>query len=253
MLLFVSVVLDLIPNLYYNLRVLCWISNKEVNMQKYVELISKVSLFSNIKIDDIPSLLDLMGAKVIEFQKDESIFREGEPVEFAGIILSGSAELRKEDYHGNRSLLQTLSEGQMFGEALCCTEAETLPVGIYAAENTIILFFDCKGIMGDRLLSSPYYSTVLKNLLHIIAQKNLVLRAKINLLSKRTTREKLMAYLLSESKKAGKNEFIIPFDRQRLADYLGVERSAMSAEISKLRNDGVITANKNHFSIIKYE
>ncbi len=222
-------------------------------MQKYIDLISKVSLFSNIKFDDIPEALDLMGAKVTEFQKNEPIFREGEPVKVAGIILKGSAELRKEDYHGNRSLLQTLYTGQMFGEALCCTEAETLPVGIYAAENTIILFFDCKGIMGDRLVNSTYHSTILKNLLHIIAQKNLILRAKINLLSKRTTREKIMAYLLSESKKAGKNEFDIPLDRQRLADYLGVERSAMSAEISKLRRDGIITANKNHFSIIKYE
>ena len=222
-------------------------------MKKYLELISKASLFSNIKSDDVPSVLKLIGAKVIEFKKDESIFREGEPVEVAGIILKGSAELRKEDYHGNRSLLQTLYTGQMFGEALCCTEAETLPVGIYAAENTIILFFDCKGIMEDSLIKSPYYSTVLKNLLHIIAQKNLILRSKINLLSKRTTREKIMAYLLSESKRAGRNEFQIPFDRQRLADFLGVERSAMSAEISKLRSDGVITANKNHFCIIKYE
>lgn len=220
-------------------------------MEKYIELISKISLFSNIKSDDIPNVLDLMGAKAREFSKDEPIFREGEPVEVAGVILSGSAELRKEDYHGNRSLLQTLYMGQMFGEALCCTEAETLPVGIYAAENSIILFFDCKGIMGTRLLQSPYYSTILKNLLHIIAQKNLILRAKINLLSKRTTREKIMAYLLSESKRAGKNEFQIPFDRQRLADYLGVERSAMSAEISKLRRDGIITAEKNKFCILK--
>lgn len=222
-------------------------------MQKYLGLVSKISLFSNIKESDIPDVLRQMGARVNEFEKDEPIFSEGEPVEVAGIILSGSAELRKEDYHGNRSLIQTLTQGQMFGEALCCTEAETLPVGIYAAENCVILLFDCKGVMGDRLLKSPYYSTILKNLLHIIAQKNLILRAKINLLSKRTTREKIMAYLLSESKKAGKSEFDIPFDRQRLADYLGVERSAMSAEISKLRRDGIISANKNHFCIIKYE
>jgi len=222
-------------------------------MQKYLDLIGNISLFSNINQSDIPDVLRQMGARVNEFEKDEPIFSEGEPVEVAGIILSGSAELRKEDYHGNRSLIQTLTQGQMFGEALCCTEAETLPVGIYAAENCVILFFDCKGIMGDRLLKTPYYSTILKNLLHIIAQKNLTLRAKINLLSKRTTREKIMAYLLSESKKAGKREFDIPFDRQRLADYLGVERSAMSAEISKLRRDGIISANKNRFCIIKYE
>jgi CRP-like cAMP-binding protein len=94
------------------------------------------------------------------------------------------------------------------------------------------------------------YGQFMRNLLQEISEKNLFLRRKITLLSKRTTREKIMEFLLSESKKAGKSEFYIPYDRQQLADFLGVERSAMSAEISKLRADGVISARKNHFKIL---
>ncbi len=222
-------------------------------MLQYIELLYEISLFSDIPKQKIPEVLTYIGANIVKFEKGQVIFREGEPVEKAGIILSGSAELRKEDYHGNRSLLQTLQAGQMFGEALCCTDADILPVGIYAAEKCTVMLFDCKGIIGERAKNFEYQPLLLKNLLHIIAQKNLTLRAKINLLSKRTTREKIMAYLLSESKNAGKREFDIPYDRQQLADFLGVERSAMSAEIGKLRRDGIISANKNHFSIINYD
>ncbi|MEE1279309.1 MAG: Crp/Fnr family transcriptional regulator [Oscillospiraceae bacterium] len=222
-------------------------------MHQYLELLYDISLFSDIPKQKIPEVLTYIRANIVKYEKGQVIFREGEPVEKAGIILSGSAELRKEDYHGNRTLLQTLQEGQMFGEALCCTDADILPVGIYAAEKCAALLFDCKGIIEEDTKKFEYQSLLLKNLLLIIAQKNLVLRAKINLLSKRTTREKIMAYLLAESKKAGKSEFDIVYDRQQLADYLGVERSAMSAEIGKLRRDGVISAHKKHFSIIKYE
>lgn len=221
-------------------------------MQQYLELIEGLSLFSGISKADIPKLLSLINASVVTYEKNQPIFREGERVEKAGIILFGKAELRKEDYHGNRSLLQIMPQGQMFGEALCCTEVEILPVGIYAAEKCTVLLFDCKQIIKGSL-KNDFQPILLKNLLIIIAQKNLNLRAKINLLSKRTTREKIMAYLLSESKRIGEREFDIPLDRQQLADYLGVERSAMSAEISKLRRDGIISANKKHFCIIKYD
>lgn len=222
-------------------------------MHKYFELIRKIPLFSDIPYEKIPDALSYIRATVIKFEKGKAIFREGEPVNRAGIILSGRAELRKEDYHGNRSLLQTLNAGEMFGEALCCTDADTLPVGIYSAEDCVVLFFDCKGIIEEDINGFDFQQILLKNLLIIIAQKNLFLRAKINLLSKRTTREKIMAYLLSEYKRTGKKEFDIPYDRQQLADFLGVERSAMSAEIGKLRRDGIISANKSHFCIIKYE
>lgn len=222
-------------------------------MEKYIDLISKTPLFEGIPQNKIIPVLTCIGGRVATYEKDEAIFSEGEPVKQAGIILSGEAQIRKEDYHGNRSLIQTLPTGQMFGEALCCIEADTVPVGIYAAENCKILLFDCKGIMCDCVKNFEYQSQLLKNLLFIIAHKNLTLRAKINLLSKRTTREKIMAYLLSESKKIGSKEFCIPFDRQQLADYLGVERSAMSTEIGKLCREGIIHTNKNHFCIIKEE
>ncbi len=222
-------------------------------MQQYLDLISQNSLFIGIPKEMIPQVLSYLNATVVNFNKNEAVFREGEPTAKAGIILSGILELRKEDYHGNRSLIQTLDVGEMFGEALCCTQTEILPVGIYAAEKCSVMFFDCNSILTQEQNNLKFTHILIKNLLSIIAKKNLALRAKINLLSKRSTKEKIMAFLLSEAKKAGKNEFYIQYDRQQLADYLGVDRSAMSAEIGKLCRQNVISTHKNHFTIINLD
>lgn len=217
-------------------------------MEQYISLIEKVPLFEGIPQNKIPDVLSALNSSVHSFEKGRPIFREGDAVTQAGIVLCGRVEILKEDYHGNRNLISVLTEGQLFGEALCCTEAEVQPFEIVAAEQSKILLFDCKAVMADT--SFEYYGQFMRNLLQEIAEKNLILRRKITLLSKRTTREKIMEFLLTESKRAGKSEFDIPYDRQQLADFLGVDRSAMSAEISKLRADGVISARKNHFVIL---
>ncbi len=219
-------------------------------MEKYLNLIENMPIFKGIDKKDISLILLKIGARVVNFKKDEVIFAEGEKVLEAGVVLLGKAQIIKEDYKGNRNIISWLEKGQMFGEALCCTETDILPVGIYSAEETAVLLFNLKPIIENNI-TERYTVQFLKNLLEIIAAKTLNLRAKINIISRRTTREKIMAYLLSESKRAEKNEFIIPFDRQGLADFLGVERSAMSAEISKLCKEGIILTNKSQFKILK--
>lgn len=217
-------------------------------MDQYIPLIEKVPLFAGIPQNKITQVLSALKASIQSFEKGRPIFREGDAVTQAGVVLEGRVEILKEDYHGNRTLISVLSEGELFGEALCCTETEIQPFEIVSAEQSKILLFDCKAVMADT--SFEYYGQFMRNLLQEIAEKNLVLRRKITLLSKRTTREKIMEFLLTESKRAGKSEFDIPYDRQQLADFLGVDRSAMSAEISKLRRDGVIFAHKKRFIIL---
>ncbi len=217
-------------------------------MERYLGLIEKVPLFTGIPKNKITDVLYALKASVQSYEKGRPIFREGDAVTQAGIVLDGRVEIMKEDYHGNRTLISVLSKGELFGEALCCTETEIQPFEIVSAEQSKILLFDCKAVMADTPFE--YYGQFMRNLLQEIAEKNLVLRRKITLLSKRTTREKIMEFLLTESKRAGKSEFDIPYDRQQLADFLGVDRSAMSAEISKLRRDRVISAHKNHFIIL---
>ena len=217
-------------------------------MEQYLTLIEKVPLFAGIPKNKITDVLSALKARVRSFEKGRTIFGEGDAVTEAGIVLSGKVDILKEDYHGNRNLISVLNEGELFGEALCCTEAEIQPFEIVASVNSLILLFECKTVMEDT--SFEYYGQFMRNLLQEIAEKNLTLRRKITLLSKRTTREKIMEFVLSESKRAGGSEFDIPYDRQQLADFLGVDRSAMSVEISKLRADGVISARKNHFKIL---
>ena len=217
-------------------------------MEQYLGFIEKVPLFRGIPKNKIPDVLSALRASVHKYEKGRTIVEEGDAVTLAGIVLSGKVDILKEDYHGNRNLISVLNNGELFGEALCCTETEIQPFEIVAAEDSIILLFECKTVMQDAAFE--YYGQFMRNLLQEIAEKNLVLRQKITLLSKRTTREKIMEFLLSQSKRAGKSDFTIPYDRQQLADFLGVDRSAMSAEISKLRRDGVITACKNHFKIL---
>ncbi len=217
-------------------------------MQQYLAFIEKVPLFYGIPKNKIPDVLGALKATVHKYEKGKTIVEEGSAVTMAGIVLAGKLDILKEDYHGNRNLISVLNVGELFGEALCCTETELQPFEIVAAEDCLILFFECKTVMQDAAFE--YYGQFMRNLLQEISEKNLFLRQKITLLSKRTTREKIMEFLLSESKRAGNCEFDIPYDRQQLADFLGVERSAMSAEISKLRADGIITARKNHFKIM---
>ncbi len=220
------------------------------SMQNHIDLIAKAPFFNGVKIEDFTRTLDYLNAQISRFQKDEPIFTEGEAVTRAGIILSGQAQIRIVDYNGNSNILAQLPSGEMFGEALCSIEADELPVSIFASEPCEVLFFDSKKLMDIEKNDFDLKPLLVKNLLLIVSAKALRLRAKINILSQRTTREKIMAYLLMESKSCGKKEFTIKLDRQQLADFLGVERSAMSAELSRLKKDGIIETRKSYFKIL---
>lgn len=219
-------------------------------MEKYLNIIEKMPLFFGIPREKLSNVLSSLNARVEVCEKGKTVFREGDEASLAGIVLWGSVQILEEDYYGNRNLISLLSSGQLFGEALCCTEAENYPFYIVAAEKSAILLFECKSVMSNSCCPFDYCEQFMRNLLQIISQKSLLLRHKITLLSKRTTREKIMEFLLAESKRAGNNEFNISYDRQQLADFLGVDRSAMSAEISKLRKSGTIEVHKNHFKIL---
>lgn len=221
-------------------------------MEKYIYIIEKLPLFSGISKENIAEVLLYLNADVKKYIKGQTISNEGDKVKKAGIILSGKVHVLEEDYYGNRNLISALTQGELFGEALCCTDAEIFPYYVTAAEDCEVLLFDCKTLMSQTNCSLSCCGKFMQNLLQIISQKSLTLRYKITLLSKRTTRDKIMEYLLLESKKAGKSDFQISHNRQELADYLGVDRSAMSTEIGKLQKEGIIKTHKKHFIILKY-
>lgn len=217
-------------------------------MSRYNSKLHTVSLFDGIPEDEALRELKNMGADVSDYQKNNCIIREGEKIDRFGIVVSGSVRVEHTDASGNRNIISNVSRGRLFGASAVLSGSE-FPNGVYANE-------DCRVILLRRdVLSSPcgkskYHHRLVLNVLGCIAQSNMLLGEKIEVLSKRTTRERLMTFLRHEAEKQGKREFDISFDRQGLADYLCVERSALSAEIGRMRTDGLIEAHRSHFKLL---
>ncbi|MGN0506879.1 MAG: Crp/Fnr family transcriptional regulator [Lachnospiraceae bacterium] len=220
-------------------------------MNAYPEVLKQCPLFSGITEDELNELLLCLDAKTVTASKDETVFIEGEPADRIGIVLSGSVHVIKEDYYGNRSLVGMAGPSEVFAEVFSCAEAKVFPVNVIAASDARLLLLDSRRILSVCGTACPFHNRLIANLLRIVATKSLMLRQKLEITSKRSTREKLLAFLLAEAKKQNSSEFTIPYDRQALADYLGVERSAMSAELSKLRREGVLECRKNHFLLLQ--
>lgn len=219
-------------------------------MKKYFGILRKCSLFNNIEDENLISMLGCLGATVKAYGKKEIIIEEGENARYIGIVLSGSAQIVKIDYFGNRSIVSNLEPSEMFAESFACAEVEAIPINVIANEQSEIMLIDCNLVMHPCSNGCIFHQQIIFNLMKIMAIKNIMFHQKIEITSERTTREKLMAYLMLQAKKWKSNSFQIPFDRQELADYLQVERSGLSAEISKMRKEGIIKSNKKYFELL---
>ena len=218
-------------------------------MKKYFEILRKCSLFDQIEDENLIRLLGCLGARVQEFDKKYTIIAEGNPAKYIGIVLSGSAQIIQVDYYGNRSILSIIEPAQVFAEAFACAEIRSIPVAVIANEPCEVMLIDCNHILHICTQNCGFHQQLIFNLMKDLAAKIIAFHQKIEIISKRSTREKLMAYLMFQSKKTGSNSFDIPFDRQELADYLEVDRSGLSAEISKLRNEGILESHRKHFEL----
>ncbi len=214
------------------------------------ENIKNCPLFDEINDDQLSILLECINAKDVRFRKNQSVFLEGDPARFIGIVLSGSVQVVLEDYFGNRNIIAIIEPGQLFGEAFACASVKNLPVSVTAVCDSEIMLIESERIITQCEKLCTFHNRIIHNLLHIVADKNLKLNQKIQFTSRRTTKEKLMAFLMYQAKIAKSSSFYISYDRQQLADYLGVERSAMAAEISKLRSEGTIECRKNYFKLL---
>ena len=195
-------------------------------------------------------MLTCLNAKVIHFNKGETKIEEGSSARDVGIVLSGSVQIIKIDFYGNRSIISKIESAQLFGESFACADIVSVPISVIASENSEIMLIDCKRITKTCCNACEFHNQIIINLLQIMAMKNIFFNQKAEITSKRTTREKLLAYLEQQAKINNSNSFSIPFDRQELADYLEVDRSGLSAEISKLRKEGLLECKKSNFRLI---
>lgn len=212
--------------------------------------LSKYMLFRGMNEDEIKEALGLCEAKERTYEKDETILYAGDKTAYMGIVLDGSVTVESNDMWGNRTILSHVGKGQYFAETYALLENEPLLVDVSANEDCLILFLKIHEITGD---DKAWEGKLLANLLMISAHKNLHLSGRSFHTSPKSIRGRVMSYLNSVSLKTGNREFDIPFDRQQLADYLNVERTALSKELGKMQKDGYFTVRKNHFVIMKNE
>lgn len=219
-------------------------------MKDFFDILRECPLFDRIGDESLKEMLGCLNAKERSYKKGDAVFAEGDKAKYLGIVLEGSVQLVRVDYYGNRSILANIDPPQLFGEAFACAGLKSLPVDAVAAADTKILLLDAQRIARPCGNACPCHGQTILNLLHIVAKKNLVLHQKIEITSKRSTREKLMTYLLLQAKNAKSHTFTVPYDRQELADYLEVDRSGLSAEISKLRNEKVLECRRSTFTLL---
>ena len=220
-------------------------------MENLSPVLQNCPLFDGIQKEDLTGMLGCLGARQIRPRKGDTIFREGDGTRFVGVVLSGTVYLVREDYYGNRSILIHIGPTQIFGEAYAFSGTESLPVSVVAEEDSHILLLDSRRITTCCANACEFHNQVIYNLLRLVSTNNLRLHQKIRIISQRTTREKLMAYLVHRAKELGSSSFTVPYDRQALADYLEVDRSGLSAEISKLRREGILDCQRSHFHLLK--
>ena len=219
-------------------------------MQKYIHVLRQTRLFAGISEDEIAAMLDCLQAKVRRYKKGEYIFRQGEHPEHVTVVTEGSLHIQNNDHWGNRSIVNTVSVGEVFGEAYAAPDSGAMPNDVVAVEDSAVLFLDVKKLLTVCSSGCKFHTLVIQNMFFSISEKNRRLMQKLGHISKRSTREKLISFLSEEAKRQGSKSFAIPFNRQQLADYLSVDRSAMSNELCKMRDEGLLIFEKNKFTLL---
>ncbi|MCI6153061.1 Crp/Fnr family transcriptional regulator [Fusobacterium perfoetens] len=219
-------------------------------MKDFLEIIKKSELFYSLNDKEIEILFECLQVKIKDFDKEKYIFKSGDKISEIGLVLSGKVHIINEDYWGNRNIIYEIKESEIFGEAFACTQ-NILPVSVISIQKSKVMFIDFNRITKTCSFTASVREILIRNLAIILSKNNIILTSKIEHMSKRNTREKLLSYLSEQANIAKSSKFSIPFNRQQLADYLCIDRSAMSSELSKLKSEGIIKYKKEQFELLK--
>ena len=214
---------------------------------KRSELQATTPLFNGLKPEEIDTMLGCLAARERRYRKGARIHRMGDVITTVGLVLEGGVRIESVDVWGNVSILGVKGVGGMFGEAYAAVPDEPLMVDVVAAEDTTVLFLNLAKVLVTCSHACPHHSRTSTNMTAIIARQSLALSRRILHVAPKTIRGKVLAYLSDIAERTGRDEFDIPFDRQQLADYLGVDRSALSAELSRMQKAGLIETRRSHF------
>ena len=219
-------------------------------MKKYISVLKKTKLFAGVAEEEIAAMLPCLDARLREYKKGEFVFREGERLTRLAVLVCGGLHIQRDDYWGNRTLVNRVAAGEMFGEAYIAPESGAIPNDVVATEESAVILFDVQKMLTVCSSACRFHATIVQNLFFAISEKNRSLMQKLGHMSRRSTREKLISYLSEEAKKQNSATFFIPFNRQQLADFLSVDRSAMSNELCKMRDEGLLEFERNAFKLL---
>lgn len=216
-------------------------------MEEFLSTIRSAPLFSGVSEAELTAMLACLKAEKKDFPKEAFVLRAGDTAESIGLVLTGTVLVIQEDIWGNRNILSKAGLGQTFAAAYACAPGSRLNVSVVAETPVTVLFLNVKRILTVCPSACSYHSRIIRNLLGELAGKNLQFSEKLTHVGQRSTRSKIMSYLSAEAQRLGTYELDIPFSRQQLADYLGVEHSGLSQELGKMKKDGLLDYRKSHF------
>lgn len=219
-------------------------------MKKYLYALKTCPLFADITDDNISAMTNCLDMRVKKYSKGEYIYNSGDYLKSVSIVAEGSLFLQKDDLFGNRTIVRKLNVGDIFGEAYAVQNDEPLLNDVTANEDSVILSFQMSKILSQCNNVCEFHAKLIENLIRSISEKNRILTKRMDCISKRSTRDKLLTYLMSESEINQSREFTIPLNRKQLADFLSVDRSAMSNELCKMRDEGLLEFNRCHFKLL---
>lgn len=220
-------------------------------MREILTALASSSLFSGLTEAEIQEIQTALHGERRAFEREEFLLRAGEPTKAFGVLLSGGALVRQEDFWGNRNILSSLHPGDCFAETFACLPGAVLNVDVTASQPCEALFLKTERLLSGELAAFAGGHRFFQNFLINLAAKNLRLNEKITHMGRRSTRAKVLSYLSSCARRQGGAEFDVPFSRQQLADYLSVDRSGLSAELCRLRDEGLVEFQRGHFRLKK--
>lgn len=216
-----------------------------------IQILKGTTLFQGMKEEEIRAMLTCLSAEEKRYKKGAYIYRIGDVTGRLGVLMKGSANIVKDDLWGNQTIIENIRAGQVFAETYACLKGEPLMVDVQAAEDAEVLFMDVNRILNVCSAACDFHSRLIGRLLYVLAHKNLMLTKKMDLITPKSLRERVLVYLSQESLRQGSRQFTIPFNRQQMADYLSVDRSALSAELSRMRAEGMIEFERNRFVVVE--
>lgn len=220
-------------------------------MKDVIENIQLINLFHDIKKEDLKIMFSCLGAYTKTYKKNEIIYLENHDIRFIGIILSGRVNMIKEDSNGNNSILVYLKIGDLFGETFACSNLTISKVSFVSANKCKILFIPFHKVLYTCKMTCTFHHRLIENMIEYISTKNVMLMNKIEIISKKTIREKIISYLQLQRENFGCDDFEIELGRVELAEYLCTDRSALTRELNKMKDERIIEFEKNRFKLLK--